>query len=606
MRQSIGPVIGSESGVALVIALITIVVMLLVSVALVAAAMTETLSVQAGEDSARAFYVAEAAASRAVASLRLDTDWTTDGTGIDATGRCGTDAGRPVLFDLMSGRCMGPTDYPEGMPYPTWEDPVGVAPGGGSGGGGGTGRCIDSSTPGGPGAVPSPNPPAAVPPGNPRFIVTYETTGRSKDRINLRVIGRVGRATRGFTFTAHRLYPADFAVYSSTSVNAQVSGNGTWRIRGSVYMRQDWLFHGNSFQLNDRPLNVGETEPYRNQTFICGNLDLNGNPKLGTSTQPMEGVHIGGRIIISGNQPYDCGTPGPEICTRFMDDKVPDIQLEDVGSFVDGLKANRTNALTSDGTRLRMFRYSGSGWTAADNANLDFGADALRLPKIGREADCQSAPGHPSPNRAQLQTILQSCAAYYMGYNVSTGLRGVLFVAAGQRIYVPGKVSMGNSRDVFYQVDDNPNLDAASTAGESEGDASIIAVGCEGCTNPALDVSEMIRSRSAAGVCTSTSNSNRFPRLDALAFAVKGSVTFGLNGNAASQELQGSFIARNSIRLTKDAQIYGQVIANALEFEQNVDLCQVAGLKDFLPAAVGTFLEGGKPSVIITNWREIL
>ena len=64
-----------EAGVALVMALITVVVILLLGAALVTAAITETLSAQTAEDSGRALNVAEAGVSHAIAfALRKDTN----------------------------------------------------------------------------------------------------------------------------------------------------------------------------------------------------------------------------------------------------------------------------------------------------------------------------------------------------------------------------------------------------------------------------------------------------------------------------------------------------------------------------------------------------
>ncbi len=220
--------LASERGAAMVIALLTIVIMVLLTAALVVASMTETFNAQTAEDSARAFLVADAAAAHAIASLRLDPDWSDNDW--DPTGDEPNCA--PYLYDAVRKRCMGlspsPSPRPSPVPYPDRESWV-VAPAAGS-------------DPTQPACAAAPVSRAGEEPGelseNQRIgtysVAVLEQLGPGK--IRLRAVGRVGRAVRGFEFTVERVTPADFVSYSALRVDATRVGNGTFRIHGSVYV----------------------------------------------------------------------------------------------------------------------------------------------------------------------------------------------------------------------------------------------------------------------------------------------------------------------------------------------------------------------------------
>jgi hypothetical protein len=229
----------TESGAALVIALLTIVVMMLLTAALVTASMTETFSAQTAEDSARAFLVADAAAARALASLRLDPDWSDGGErwaaaqmGLCMTScresACATSRTRSTGLTLL----RAPVD-PETL-----------------------GRPVSRSVLQLPSHRLPRHPPLPEQESFGRYTVTVEGAPEP-GKVTLRAVGQVGRATRGFTFTVERVTPADFVSYSALRVDATRVGNGTFRIHGSVYVRGNWEFHGNSRQLNDRPTSAG-------------------------------------------------------------------------------------------------------------------------------------------------------------------------------------------------------------------------------------------------------------------------------------------------------------------------------------------------------------
>ncbi|MDR5709941.1 MAG: hypothetical protein QN140_08985 [Armatimonadota bacterium] len=609
LHQEVLRRIRSEQGLALVMALITIVVLLLLTAALVTAAVTETYTAQTAEDSARAFLVADAAAARAMASLRLDANWTeTDPGGQDAVDRC--PGGE--LYDLLAGECM------RDVPYPRY-GAIAVGPAAPPGGAPEPVCAAKGVT--SPEASPAPLPPEQS---FGRYTVTVvEVLG--PNRIRLRAVGRVGRATRGFEFTVDRVTPADFVSYSALRVDATRVGNGTFRIHGSVYVRGNWEFHGNSQQLNDRPVSEADTlnPVYDNQTFVCGDLVLSGNPQIGEPNRPMLGVHIAGTIRGAG-QAY-------EVHALLRDTVVPDIRLVSVPQAVacvkgvgdqsacdqsfPGLWNAYTNSLDTFGgsTRMRLYVWSGSSWDERLSSDLQLGSESWRIPKRGREDACRR-----HERGASLDDVLEDCAAYYDGSSR-------LYVGARQVIYIPGSLSV--LRDIDYRVDDDPTQACDPGQRDSDpcrpDDASLFLVACEAGTacDPTLsspaygfNVREMLRAqrRASAGPLYPQTT---FPTRDALAVLVHGRVRFGLSGSPANQEINLVVLSgcdtrlppdRCDLTMQKNLQLYGSVISRLLVFEQNVDLYQVPDLRSYLPITLDNFLAApGGSAVVVTQWREI-
>ncbi len=599
-----------QSGAALVVALLTIVIMVLLTAALVVASMTETFSAQTAEDSSRAFLVADAAAARAIASLRLDPNWA-DGAGAD--GSCGQ-----ALQDLLTRTCM------QDVPYPS-AGAIVVSPASPPGGSSEP-KCA---------AAPVSEPaasPAPLPPEQSFGRYTVTVVERSADTMRLRAVGKVGRASRGFEFTVQRVTPADFVSYSALRVDATRLGNGTFRIHGSVYVRGNWEFHGNSRQLNDRPVSEVDTEPYDNQTFVCSDLVLSGNPQIGEPGNPMLGVHIAGSTVARGS--------AYEIHTLLQDKVVPDIRLASVPHAVACIRGGGGGALnppadasycdqnfpglwngygneldfSASPARLVLLTRSSTGeWTETKTPNLALGTTAWRIPKRDAVNACRD-----QPVGAPLNSVLQHCAAYYDGAEN-------LYVAPGQIVYVPGALSV--TRDVSYRVDIDPTQSCNPSAGDGDpcrrNDASMFVVACEvgtscdpNLSSPAygVDVREMLRAQLPASRGPMYPQTT-FPSRDLLAVLVNGKVRFGLSGNANNQEINLAVLSgcdtslpadRCDLTMQKNLQLYGSVISRLLVFEQNVDLYQVPDLRRYLPIALDTFLSAPAGSaVVVTQWREL-
>lgn len=608
----------------MVVALLTVLIMVLLTAALVVASLTETFSAQTAEDSARAFAVADAAAARAVAFLRQDPDWSDNGQGTSFA--CATGPA-----DSFAEECRLHWQH---VPYPHY-GAVAVSAASPSPGSAQEPVCAAAPVTT---AVSSPSPL----PQDGAFARwgTYTVTvvGQPESgRITLRAVGRVNRATRGFEFTVQRVTPADFVSYSALRVDATRLGNGTFRIHGSVYVRGNWEFHGNSRQVNDRPVSETDAQDpiFDNQTFVCGDLVLTGNVQVGEPERPMLGVHIAGSTRSRGG--------AYEIHALLQDKVVPDIRLASVSHAVacirggggsglipqvdhtycdrnfPGLWERYTNELdlSENTARLVVLTRGENGWSACTPncaPNLALSGTAWRIPKKGRTAACRA---HAAD--APLDEVLGDCAAYYDG-------SGRLYVAARQTIYVPGSLSV--TRDVDYRVDSDPTLPCNPQAGEDadpckKGDASMFVVACEpgtscnpGTSSPAygFDVREMLRAHRSAS-SGPLYPAATFPSRDLLAVLVNGKVRFGLSGSPANQEINlavvsgcvSDFPAEHcDLTMQKNLQLYGSVISRLLVFEQNVDLYQVPDLRRYLPLALDNFLNApGGSAVVVTSWREI-
>jgi len=111
--------VADESGVAMALTLMTIVVLLTISAGLVAVARNEVRTARLGEASRIAFALAEASLERALFELRRDPDWS-DAEGATALR---TDAGEfPLcLLPTARGGCSAPA---QDVPFPA-EEPLG-------------------------------------------------------------------------------------------------------------------------------------------------------------------------------------------------------------------------------------------------------------------------------------------------------------------------------------------------------------------------------------------------------------------------------------------------------------------------------------------------
>jgi len=623
-------VLRSQAGVALVMALLTVVVLLLVGAGLVTAAMTEVFTAQVAEDSGRALNVAEAGLAHAIRVLRQDPDWSDDR---GATEGCegGSSYGK-VLRD--SSNCLQDVSYPGSGAIPVSPASSSADP---------QAECTSipvemASTEGGS--------PGSAPPVVGTYTVYFHTSAeRSVNTLRVRVVGRVGRAQRGVEALLQRVTPGDFVAYSASTVDSTVrSGSGSMSIHGSVYIRGDWAFKGNAGQYNDRPITTEDAsrEPYENQTYVCGDLRMIGSAQIGEPTRPMKAVHVQGR-----------GLDSTRIYANRKDKAVPDVRLGDVRRFIlcvrgqevvssgtgqgvneadcgrefgEGVWGSYTNELSGEGMTVIVLQDREFVQTAWRDMEFRAITNTFLLPKKDKVGQCMGAAnanldseGRVKPG-GSLQAVLNACVLYYEKASSR------LYVAGGQRvengetnqvIYVPGRVILDTT--VTYVVDNAPDADT-----QSERDTATIVVACEGCSG---GTNSLHVKRGAQILARNRGSSNRhFARTDLLAFLVNGITRLEGQGQGSRDCSDPSQQEQNAVFVTGGEpgeiytkfrlQLFGALVARRLVLQDdedgpgqsyNVRWCQVPDLGELVgPTLLGRFLNSpASSSVVIKEWREI-
>jgi hypothetical protein len=409
-------------------------------------------------------------------------------------------------------------------------------------------------------------------------------------------------------------------------VDAHPTGAGTFRIDGSIYIRGDWAFKGNSRQINTRPVTTADaaSEPFENQTFVCGDIVMRGNAQIGEPTRPMRAVHVGGTIVRTGGS--------TNVYTNRMTKNVPDVGLGDVlrltrcirgisdgglapaisqvncdAEFGEGIWNAYTNyARLAGGTvRARWIRHHATGdpWRPdyAPSPLVFDSATSFALPRRGQEAACKAALTATRP----LGYILAACSLYYDASN------RVIYVAGNQVIYLHG--GMRVNVPIRYRVDNNP-----TAATQTERDTSVIVVACEGCAR--TDYSLLLNRERFLAWNRGTENLH-FARSDLLAFVVNGTARIAGPGQRppdcrtpTAQEVNAVFVTGGDpgTLAVGQGQLLGAVMARRLSVDvqpaaHNFNLCQVPDLRELLGATlVGQFLNDPRRStVIVQNWREV-
>lgn len=591
----------SEAGVALVIALLTSVVLLLVGAGLLTATMTEVFTAQVAEDSAKALNVAEAGLAHAVQVLRNDDNWS-DQVGADRQS-CEKPGGWFGLWD--GGGCMEDRPYPgQGgvsvSPVPPGADEAkcgipGVSVDNGGGGGAPIGSKIGDYT-----------------------VLFHSGSERTRNTLRVRVIGKVGRAERGIEVVLERVGPLDFVAYSASTVDSTVrSGSGTFTVHGSVYIRGDWAFKGNSAQFNDRPTTTrdGAEPPYENQTFVCGDLAMQGSAQIGKPDQRMKAVHVAGDRRATGNA---------QIYANRVDKAVPDIKLGDVSQFVSDIASleKYTNHVVSGEMTVLTWNSAEGNWRQDNwrDLNINRSTPTFLLPKKGTVEGCSNAAGEnlngdgSVKDRGSRRRVLMQCAAYY------DGSARRWYAAGRQVIYVPGRIVLGEAnRDlqITYVVDGDPDEEQQP---QEERDTAMIVVGCEGCRQEEA----LVVNRGAQILARNRGSQNlHYARRDLLAFVVNGDVRLEGKGNASrdcsdpSEQEQNAVFVTGAEMFTKfRLQLIGVIIAGRIVMQDdgpgqgqayNVRWCQVPDLKELVAdTLLGQFLNDPRSSsIVVRRWQEI-
>ncbi len=614
-------------------ALLTVVVLLLVGAGLVTAAMTEVFTAQVAEDSGRALNVAEAGLAHAIQVLRQDPNWS-DEEGATA----GCEGGSPfgpnwkVLKD--NSDCMQDVSYPESAT-------IAVAPASSSSEQ--QAKCTSipverASTDGG-------SPGSALPPVGTYTVYFQRPEPGAEPSVNtlrVRVVGKVGRAQRGVEALLARVTPGDFVAYSASTVDSTVrSGSGTMSIHGSVYIRGDWAFKGNSGQYNDRPITTQDasSEPYENQTYVCGDLRMIGSAQIGEPGRPMKAVHVQGR-----------GLDSTRIYANRKDKAVPDVGLADVTRFIlcirgrnndidepncvrefgAGVWGSQTNEFDSLGKMKVVVwdgvngRFKEESWDSND-ITFSSSTGVFLLPKKRRNQNmddqntCVSAANNNLNSNGSLRAggsraaVLEECVLFFD--KSVTPPR--LYVAGGnQVVYVPGRVIFQTT--VVYVVDDDPD------GPTHERDTATIVVACEECSP---GTNSLHVERGAQILARNRGSRNRdFAKTDLLAFLVNGITRLEGRGQASRSCSDESEQEQNAVFVTGGdpgeiytkfrLQLFGALVARALVLQDdgqgpgeayNVRWCQVPDLGELVgPTLLGRFLNNpASSSIVIKEWREI-
>ncbi|HET9000279.1 MAG TPA: hypothetical protein VFP86_11575, partial [bacterium] len=272
--------LGSESGMAMLLAIAFMVVMALIIVALSNLTISELATSHTLEKGDQAFAIADGAIERAIAVLRLDKDWSAQ-------------AGATANLD-PAGAAFKP--------------------------------LVDQFQPGGGNAMNQAFPSAA--PVGTYSIEIRKVAADPTNNISIRALGSFGGVSRSIEIQLHRLTPADFTTYSAGTYSALKGGGGNVTIHGSAYFYSDLLIKAvQTGFYNDRAINVGDAAPFENQLFVRGTLDMSkGNATIGTASQPMWAVHAN-----------HINNPSNNIHTYELDNVVPVITYPNVAGYINCL-----------------------------------------------------------------------------------------------------------------------------------------------------------------------------------------------------------------------------------------------------------------------------
>ncbi|HLW58329.1 MAG TPA: hypothetical protein VKV57_00220 [bacterium] len=483
----------------------------------------------------QAFTIADGAVERAVAVLRLDKDWSVK---VGATQNIDTNG---VNFKPL----------------------------------------VDQFQPGGGNAVGQ-----GFPAGNPIGTYSIEVREAAVDPTNniwVRTLGTYGGVSRSLEVELHRLTPADFSTYSAGTYSALKGGGGNVTIHGSAYFYSDLLIKAvQTGFYNDRAINIGDPAPYTNQLFVRGTLDMSkGNASIGTSSQPMWGVHATHINNMSKN-----------VYTDELDNVVPVISYPNVAGYIacltgqPGCPAGVTatspgNALSTTTGPMVICTGVSQPSTTTD---LTFSGTYFYVPTQGN-ANCAAAP--------------PTVSAYMLLWDPSKTVPLTLNSSqAGTPLLVPGVIT--TQQAVTYT-----------------GKGTLVAANINGQTN-ALDTSnggQILAQNPASGTgdilgCGYT-NSSSMPTTDLLGFIVGGSATMQGNSTKCNQEqdvalVVGETPSTNMFTSTKNVQIFGMVVTEQLDTTQNPDFWQVPGLQQALPTPMLQVLSAtGAQPVTIVRWHEL-
>jgi hypothetical protein len=575
----------SESGFALITALIIMLIIAMLDVAVVNVALSEYATASGNAHAMQAFFLAQGGLERALTVLRTDKDWSHY-----------TSAWQLLDMKENGGEARDkgfPPDHPIGTYTIFVSNPIGKAlpdvpcPGLGAGG---------------------------------------------SDPVNnawVRVVGRVGRAARTVEALAHRLTAGDLTAYAANVValsDPKAMGARSISIHGSLYARGSLGSQGAKTSLyNDRPLFRGEPDTgYCNQLFLTGSLDMTmGAVTVGTSLQPMWGVHAP-QIYLNGA----VADWTQSVHTRYLGNDVPRIPYPDVQAFVNAVRTPCSfthplcyvNAFDPDAIDPETGMVGGSARLvtcyedAAGHLQMTLQQDLELASVLDLGGSRVSYRALYLPTQAFWRAVgkcedpARRVSAAQPGNHVLSwepprgplGGSGILTFNSALRgfpILVNGRLRIG--MDVSYSgtgtivIDPSSATDWVVDAGsEFAGGPCPGGLGCR------------IRASRPASQGFSCPFSTSMPCQDLAVFIVNGSV------RANKQEVDAVIVAGREgsdhiFMALNQVQLYGLVIANELDTSQALEVFQVPDIASAMPFPLSYLLGGSGGTVVYSGWREI-
>lgn len=549
----------TESGLALLTAIIVSLVIAMLTIAVANIAVSEYTTAVTNEHSVKALFVAEGALERALAVLRKDGDWS-DGSGADSG--ASASSWQPLRDDTYGGSATN-----KGFP-PSPESPIGTY-----------------------------------------SIYLKRKTADPVNGIHVRVVGRAGRAGRTIEFEAYRLTASDFVTYSAQDMVID-QGGGNVTIHGSIYVRGSLgLKAVKTGVYNDRPIMTGDAPPYRNHLYVRGLLDMStGNATVGLQAQPMWAVHAW-QVDLKNDGRLN-------LWTYQLDNMVPDIPYPDVAGYVATLAppgGGYGNAMLVDDGLWKMVACE------AGNPNhlplWDLTLTETGAPFYIPTRQYWDAPG--SPKCSFTAGGVADAGNHIMSWDPrGKSDPGRLYFNSALKdvpILIPGQLLI--TKDVIYSgtgtiVVDKPTsttwaMDSGGGTGKDPTGAANVAGPCVGSWS--CKILSSVRASQSCGAVGSSS----MPTPDLAVFIVNGSVRLNGSSTTCEQEIDAIVVAGarydqyHKFLSMKKVQVYGVVMANKLDTSQNPDFWQVPDLRNYLPFPLAQLLGGSGGAVVYKNWREL-
>jgi len=581
--------VSSESGFAMIMALVVVLVLWLITLAMANLAVSEYATAAGTERSTQAFLAAEAGIERTIADLSADADWE-DGLGVDA--------GVTTAWTLRYQDIL----LNNGAQFSVWlRDPN-------------TGPNVSSA-------------------------------------MQIRAIGEARGAVRTIEYAVESDSDLDIVLYSvNTLSTCAIPGGGSLQFHGSAYIEQDVCLKGGSQAgfFNDRYVMSSDAPDYFNHLYVNGNLDTStGNPSIGTSTQPYWWLHVSGSIIGPSNKIYtanfDDVVPPP-----FYPDVLEDLVKPafDAPNPADPLAAchppstlpcrrgNAVEQVTDPGPppvttmRVVICQYVAGTWVKdTTSSDLVLNSGIFYLPKATWGGTC--AIDTVANVRAGGDYML-----FWDGTVDPTSAYATNMVFLYQppgtpdvQVYVPGTVFL--QQNIRYEgkgtivIATQPQATVFSGLQPQAGcgfDLNSVAGDSDGICNGNPNDGRWVRSKVSPclGSPGTDNPSSTYVSSDLATFIVNGSAFSELNSNACEQEMDMVAIVgdRNAtgtsicgtgpcFKILKKLQWYGVLMTLQMGLGQVPDFWQMPDLRLNLPSSMQNLFRRAVRVIEVKRWQEI-